>query len=73
MSSTSRRTKKMDEFLADNASEPTGEKSRFFSDFKTKGIRSEALLQGEREVVILHNEEMYRLMVTKNNKLILQK
>ncbi len=53
--------------------EPTGEKSLVFSDFKTKGIRSEALLQGEREVVILHNEEMYRLMVTKNDKLILQK
>ena len=36
-------------------------------------VRSEQLLQGGREVIILHNDESYRLMVTRNGKLILQK
>ncbi len=36
-------------------------------------IESEALFQGARVVVITHAGEAYRLMVTKNNRLILQK
>lgn len=36
-------------------------------------IESDALLQGARVVVITHAGEAYRLMVTKNNRLILQK
>ncbi len=36
-------------------------------------LRSEELLQGRREVLILHGNEVYRLLCTKNNKLILQK
>ena len=36
-------------------------------------IRSEDLLAGAREVVIVHNGEEYRLQVTRNGKLILIK
>jgi hemin uptake protein HemP len=36
-------------------------------------LRSEDLLQGHREVMILHGNEVYRLLCTRNNKLILQK
>ena len=36
-------------------------------------LRSEDLLQGRREVLIIHGSEIYRLLCTKNNKLILQK
>ncbi len=36
-------------------------------------VRSEELLQGERELVILHGSQIYRLIETRNGKLILQK
>jgi len=36
-------------------------------------IDSQQILQGAREVTIWHNHERYRLIVTRNNKLILQK
>ena len=36
-------------------------------------LRSEDLLQGRREVLIIHGGEIYRLLCTRNNKLILQK
>lgn len=36
-------------------------------------IRSEDLLQGSRELLILHGGETYRLLRTRNDKLILQK
>lgn len=36
-------------------------------------LRSEDLLRGGREVLILHEGEVYRLLRTRNNKLILQK
>jgi hemin uptake protein HemP len=36
-------------------------------------VRSADLLQGEREVVIQHANEFYRLRVTKSGKLILHK
>ena len=36
-------------------------------------FRSENLLQGQREIKILHEGETYRLLVTRNGKLILQK
>ena len=36
-------------------------------------IPSEELLRGERQVVILHHGEAYRLLVTRNDKLLLQK
>ncbi len=40
---------------------------------KLREISSESLLQGDKEVLILHTEEVYRLRLTKNGKLILQK
>lgn len=36
-------------------------------------IRSEELMAGAREIVILHNGETYRLRITRNGKLILTK
>jgi hemin uptake protein HemP len=36
-------------------------------------IRSEDLLCGDKEVVILHENQLYRLRRTRNGKLILQK
>ncbi len=36
-------------------------------------LRSEALLAGHRQVVILHNNEQYVLRVTRQGKLILNK
>ncbi len=36
-------------------------------------IPSEAILQGQREVIILHAGEEYRLSLTRNGKLILHK
>lgn len=36
-------------------------------------VSSEELLQGGRELWILHAGQVYRLMLTRNNKLILQK
>ncbi len=35
--------------------------------------RSEDLLHGGRQLRILHGNEVYRLVLTRNNKLILQK
>ena len=39
----------------------------------TRTITSEELLQGARELLIRHGEDVYRLRVTRNGKLILQK
>lgn len=39
----------------------------------TQPIRSEDLLQGNREVQILHAGELYRLTLTRSGKLILHK
>jgi len=36
-------------------------------------VRSEDLLRGGRQIVILHDGQEYRLQVTKNGKLILTK
>ena len=36
-------------------------------------LRSEELLGGQREILILHAQEVYRLRVTRNGKLILTK
>lgn len=40
---------------------------------KKRAVRSEELLKDEREVILLHGEEEYRLRVTRNGKLILTK
>ena len=36
-------------------------------------LKSEDLLRGEKEIVVLHRGEAYRLRETRNGKLILQK
>ena len=36
-------------------------------------INSSSLLQSEKEILIRHGDEVYRLRLTKNGKLILQK
>lgn len=36
-------------------------------------VKAEDLFQGCREVVIIHNNERYRLRITRREKLILQK
>ncbi len=36
-------------------------------------VHSEELLQGKRELIILHGSQIYRLIETRNGKLILQK
>lgn len=36
-------------------------------------VRSEELLQGRREILIAHSDEVYRLRLTRNGKLILTK
>jgi len=36
-------------------------------------VRSHDLFGGAREIQIWHNDELYRLCITKNDKLILQK
>lgn len=36
-------------------------------------LRSSDLLQGQREVLIIHGNETYRLRLTRNGKLILHK
>ena len=43
------------------------------SSVTVREITSASLLQGEKEVLILHGEEVYRLKLTRNGKLILQK
>lgn len=36
-------------------------------------VRSEELLRGGRQLRIVHGDQIYRLLLTRNNKLILQK
>jgi hemin uptake protein HemP len=36
-------------------------------------VRSEALLRGQREILIVHSDDVYRLRITRNGKLILTK
>jgi hemin uptake protein HemP len=40
---------------------------------RIRTVTSASLLQGETEILITHGEDVYRLRVTRNGKLILQK
>jgi hemin uptake protein HemP len=40
---------------------------------KVREVDSEELFQGQKTVVIRHGAEVYRLLLTRHNKLILQK
>lgn len=39
----------------------------------TREVRSEELFRGSKTVIISHANVQYRLLITRNNKLILQK
>ena len=43
------------------------------TDQQAKILRSEDLFEGRRQIFIAHGTEIYRLLHTKNGKLILQK
>lgn len=43
------------------------------AEIQAKVIRSEDLFEGRRQVLTAHGTEIYRLLHTKNGKLILQK
>lgn len=53
------------------SSDDFGSRCQTLSEAAT--VRSGDLLQGRRELRISHAGEIYRLLVTRNNKLILQK
>ena len=57
---------------AGNSEDPHEERPIELSS-KVRTILSAELLQGEREVRIDHEGEIYRLRLTRNQKLILQK
>lgn len=54
-------------FSADNDSEQENDARA------PRVIQSSELLQGERQIVIRHGSESYRLILTRNGRLILQK
>lgn len=58
---------------ADGVSCTCGRTSEVDGSSRPRTIESAELLGGEREVQIVHAGETYRLLVTRNNKLILQK
>ncbi|MEQ8211897.1 MAG: hemin uptake protein HemP [Lacipirellulaceae bacterium] len=59
----------MAEFKAQN--DPSEQKSVEKNQIRT--VEAESLLQGEKQILISHSGENYRLIVTRNNRLILQK
>lgn len=58
-----------------DATDAAGTEAAFsgFGRSPTPVVRSEDLLRGQREAIIVHGSETYRLICTRNNKLILQK
>lgn len=58
----------------DNSESSRGEQERDrTASSSAPSIHSEQLLRGGRELQIVHGAETYRLLLTRNNKLILQK
>jgi hemin uptake protein HemP len=52
---------------------PASDVDSSVADVKPVRWTSEAILQGQREAIIVHGEDEYRLRWTRNNKLILCK
>ncbi len=50
-----------------------GERPKLCEKPSVREVSSEELLRGQSEVLIRHGEEVYRLKLTRNQKLILQK
>jgi hemin uptake protein HemP len=59
--------------IADSPSEPARDRQPAASDQAQREVDSRELMQGQREIVIRHGEEAYRLSVTRSGKLILRK
>lgn len=55
------------------STQPRDESEQAPAPEAARTISSEELLQGSRELSIRHGEDIYRLRVTRNGKLILQK
>ena len=56
---------------SDSASRPSDSPEKATLPIRTVG--SDELLRGDRELRIAHGDDVYRLLLTRNNKLILQK
>ena len=52
---------------------PAGPSNRRLGDASVRSISSEALMAGQRMILIRHGNEEYRLQVTGSGKLILTK
>jgi hypothetical protein len=55
------------------ANRPAGPSGRLLGDAVVRSITSEALMAGQRMILIRHGNEEYRLQVTGSGKLILTK
>jgi hemin uptake protein HemP len=55
------------------ANRPAGLSNRLLGDAAVRSITSEALLAGQRMILIRHGNDEYRLQVTGSGKLILTK
>jgi hemin uptake protein HemP len=55
------------------ANRPAGPSGRLLGDAAVRSITSEALMAGQRMILIRHGNEEYRLQVTGSGKLILTK
>lgn len=55
------------------ADQPAGERDSRAAKAAAGEVLSSQLLQGRTEVLIRHGEEVYRLKLTRNGKLILHK
>lgn len=53
--------------------EPPGAQHGPMPPAKVREVDSQELFQGQKTVVIRHGTEVYRLLLTRHNKLILQK
>jgi hemin uptake protein HemP len=49
------------------------DRCRLCREMEARVVRSDDLLQGQRELLIMHGGSVYRLIRTRNDKLILQK
>jgi hemin uptake protein HemP len=54
-------------------SRPVGPSNRLLGDVAVRSITSEALMGGQRMILIRHGNDEYRLQVTGSGKLILTK
>lgn len=61
--------------MSSNSPEPKNAAAPNLGDHEVQGriVKSEDLLRGDREVLVLHHGELYRLRETRSGKLILTK